>query len=722
MSTFTGDFNERQMDKIRRGELMYAHASSHSAVIPAEQGNAHADGTTQLALRHYPSIASASPPSELDNAQWRPHVDDSVTILRERSDAEEGDVIFTVDSKLTVTEGSVFGKKKLPIQTFCKSAMDRTQELTKAIGEVQAMISEEDKALFKIGSFGGLRHRNNAADNKHPGRAAYAAERRRLQSSHTTLDSIFENIKRTDEVGASVEACANDNSYFEAIDQVTKADHRAVESFLEEKRHELEASASRLCPEDVGLVKSWLEVHGQRAEARRVSSISDTYNDRKVKLYAGREIPAAVQADLKKVEKFLRDSNAESGRMHRKFHQDFHSKYDKSSVKGLPTSVAEWEALWTSRHPQIGRVDLRSSLIHPPGDEAHEKAAISLRAVYSVDDGATWQPLEAEVGVADTGDSFAPTVDTWKLQDRRGTLPGEHMLLDLDRQLSQISRDTSNAPDAALETTATPQDLKSHGTSEISATQRAGETRESYVSRARTEEAERLMRTRGTLEIERCWHEEAERTKQAYEACLESEMKIADPQTEEEKSLLEEWKDTCKTTLTCRQARYLSTMHDHLAGSTQGEEQQRHMEAAQQRGTEWQTQCQEGLRKQQALESALQDRYGDPLIPPSGKIWRQRFQSHGRVPIEVYASAAPSWIREAVAHESGAGNASCAESSLENASCRKSGGVPSVIQKTFDGLATGAEATSPGNWISSDNVKLRFGGTIDSDPDDTATS
>ncbi|OCF33631.1 hypothetical protein I316_04705 [Kwoniella heveanensis BCC8398] len=373
-------------------------------------------------------------------------------MFKDPSDTYNSDTLLTDDTKLTVTEASVFGEEKLPIQHLCASAMERTHELSKSIEEIEAIRMESILVISSGigGSVNKMQLQRQAVANR--GRTSSIGERqnqtqsKEVKSAGSRIEELEQDRLQLDELSNSLEMCANDETHSEAMFKGMERTKGTVESFLDQKSKELTSLASRLCPEDSALVESWIDLHRKRAEARASEALFVAVLGRKNTKRRGRPFTDMQQRELQGPKEYVALTKRTYSDSRAHLQEAFHSTYDEKSVGGLPTCVAGWTELWTSPQQQIGQVRLKTALLHPEGDEAHEKAEISQWAVYSVDGGASWAPVAGTIEA--DGEPFeAPNVNAWQLLDSRGVLPSEHAsttwMQDLDDYLPAPMKEAS---------------------------------------------------------------------------------------------------------------------------------------------------------------------------------------------------------------------------------------------------------------------------------------
>ncbi|WVF68171.1 hypothetical protein IAT40_002936 [Kwoniella sp. CBS 6097] len=679
----------------------YTHRSVHKAVIPGEGKSTAADGTTRLVLRHYPSIAPLEPPSGEEGSVYQPHIDNRVTSFKDQAETVKGDIPFTDETELEVTEASVFGKEKLPIEYLCESAMERTRELGKSQAELNAIQKQEaDEATSARDPAASLQRRLAVAkDRQRKGRVSRSARdrlrgiyRREMESIRSETNAYADRFGSVNELWTSVDECAKDASFHRTLEDVEKRNDATVRSFLDQTAEQLECSASRLCPEDTSLALFWIEAKGASAEARGRKAVYRSMLDREKVKYREREWPQSHQDVIQDLTGSAVTAQAGSTECNKAFEDAFYSKYDQSSILQPPTSVEDWKQLWTCPKQQIGRIKLKTSVIHPEeGQEPLGKAEISQCAIYSLDGGDTWAPIDGST--EQRGRTFkSPVVSAWHLLDSRGVLPVEHMLKKWTSELRPSSHGIVQSDDSQVGIV--PNSEADPTVQTLPIARGSNESRELYVQRARVEAGEWTKATQGPSETERIWYEVVRMTQAAVENALEIDSKHAEPKTEQQRTLINDWAAMTRTMLGSRQAGTLSQVHGTLAKHTTSDEQSRHVQKQREFEEEWRSKTEEAWGMMRSLQSALSDIYGSSVIPPSGAVWKRRFQHNGPLPSEAFACAAPSQIRDA------AEAAEEAHTSLQVGPPPKSGGVPSILQETFRKLAAGDELDPGGSGIS----------------------
>ncbi|WVQ95684.1 hypothetical protein IAU59_002782 [Kwoniella sp. CBS 9459] len=465
--------------------------------------------------------------------------------------------------------------------------------------------------------------------------------------------------------------------YNEAIDHFTIAERDTIDSEMQERKQTLVNLASARCPTDVRLVGNHCDSL-RHAFMERFANAEGKIQDQRKDIASASfvsEVPGWPCVELES-DAFARARHAfdkaaqyhkASGEKKKAFLHKYQS-YDKAK-DGQPRTVEDWTDVWSSPDYQVGQVRARNELVHPTDEPAdREKAAISQYAVYSMDQGKTWRPIDSEAMPLPVPFG-TPDVSAWHLMRPEVKLTDIYMLDSWKEGLESASRRLvkTSAVDSAEGDTATASSKT--------------ETRSELVARQRQETAASLILNEGITKGESLWSQALQKRRAAFEDFLKEDTKKAEAKTDSQKQMVDQWSQALRETLTRDGKHFLAAVHRTLAQHTEGDERSRHIIEAE--SLELGSQAAEGTRRQteESLTGELQKTFGSSQIPTGGGAWSCRFNPnyHGDIPTTVMEAEAPKWLREARALELLAREDT--EAVEYTRADDKSGGVPEAVQQ-----------------------------------------
>ncbi|OCF33629.1 hypothetical protein I316_04703 [Kwoniella heveanensis BCC8398] len=473
--------------------------------------------------------------------------------------------------------------------------------------------------------------------------------------------------------------------YEAAIKYFSDNEEQGTVSQLRERKQHLVNLASTVCPEDIPIVSDVCDSQIDRFLERFSKAKANIHDQR-------REIAAASivsrqrgwQHQLAEFDALSQGHDANTAAAHyfaesSKKQGTFVNKYQSyhKAVDGMPKTAEDWQDIWSSPDYQVGSLDLRTAILHPTDDDdGLTRAEILQVPIFSLDGRTSWAPVEPHTSQIKGPPFIRPAVKAWHFMDERGVLPIEYALNTWKKTLDQnASTDHQTNDNAHL--------VAEFDTSDAATSQVAGrESRKAYVERARKALASHVMRTQGPRAIATAFSDISRITRSAFETYFDRERLKAEPGTEEEESMLADWRSYGLKTVDERQAAVLSSVHDILASRTEGDESMAHNKGADRLAIDGWNMGLDSSDVKNSLEDRLTQRYGSSRIPTGGEGWKARFmpKNQGKeLDPDVYLSEAPLSIREeAVA---GLKTSDYEQSEEPNRASAKSGGIPFSEQR-----------------------------------------
>ncbi|WVF68170.1 hypothetical protein IAT40_002935 [Kwoniella sp. CBS 6097] len=473
------------------------------------------------------------------------------------------------------------------------------------------------------------------------------------------------------------------NTYESAYKELVEHDKERWEGPLTRTKETLQDLATRLCPEDEQMVGEMID--SQIALLNQAHAAVYASIDKQCGIVTSSSLvfekgvrPAIAKAGYDNSASMALVNALGLGAMSAHLGRGFKAKYGQyRDTERFPTDPEQWKDIWTSPLYQVGRVELRSALVHlKEGLEGRDKAAISQSAMYTTD-GENWQPVDEESVHA--GTQFeTPEISGWHLSRPGAKLSDTFLLKPWKDKLESASAHLREATGRSSAT-----GIGSEGTESV---RREGESRSEFVCRLRKEKAATLLLTQGLTDGEKLWTEAVQKRQEAFNRYFEEDRKRANPRTDVEKNLFDQWRQILQKTMERDATSFLAETHSILADHTDGDEQSRHLGAVRRLTAESEQAERIRIETKQSLGARLQETYESSQIPTGGNSWGWRFNpsNPSEIPSDVTDAEAPRHLREAQAMEHL--NATFDGEMEYTRADDKSGGVPPVVQKVCPSL------------------------------------
>ncbi|OCF33630.1 hypothetical protein I316_04704 [Kwoniella heveanensis BCC8398] len=482
--------------------------------------------------------------------------------------------------------------------------------------------------------------------------------------------------------------------YESAMTSIATPAQKSVRKLMEEDKRVLQDLASTICPEDRHIVHDVVEAQIDmmdemfaatsatiNRQCATVASSALFLKDDKLRPEVACTYYIAVADKYSEIATHYSEQRDARGGSYKKKYGKYHE------TKGFPITQEHWKDIWTSPRYQVGQVRLHSTLNHPSNHpEDREKAVLSQYPEFSCDGGTTWQPIESDGSVPPEGPHLEePEISAWHLMHPNVKLSDTFDLESWRKALESVSKTLADTAVGSSEADSKAGSLKP--------TREQGESRAAFVDRVRRHEGANLTLTQGIIEGETLWTDALQKRRNAFGKYLGRVSQRANPTTEEQRSLIDQWEQILHKTLDRDEADFLSKTHRLLSEHTKGEVQSEHLTQSKRYQEDSQAADTDRSRTQAALSSQLQQIYGSSQVPTGGLSWEWRFfpENSGctKIPDDVIEAEAPMYLRVRDALKR------MDPSSVEYTRADgKSGGVPEAVQETLGALATGSTVTA----------------------------